>query len=553
MKNSFIALSLVFFSLVSKAATIFPEDDFQFFSQPTIAGFRILSDTVDGSQGSGAYISSSESNDVDGRSTLGSARRFCWSQGFFDGVEGVAETIRGDGWNGTGVNGFFKDSRRTQTLYGNVHFNQTRNRLLSNVKCVGRGDRPPQSKITTLRSGDWSTGIGNNRFTAIGMLFSGNYSESERDIHERNFLNYDLYGSARRLCKKKGYEDAIAQRARGLRDDELECGGEYCYYDDYDVLQCECDYYESSYGILEFAKEDLSGNTFRGTYSSYPDIFDSVTCYSRTEERQPTYLNQIGKLEIVNAATRSSAIGREHNMITIFGEKLTDGETQTASGPSLPLELAGTSVRVNGDLMKISYASPTQLNVLLTDLIDGEAYTVEVRARSRLVGSGQITPVKSAPGFYTFASGDKNYGVGQYSNDEGGSFSPIVDGNGPVSIPVTERRTLVKLYGNSFMHINAQELGNGVWVDDVRAEITTDGPLPGAEGLQQLTMVIPNEVKSHSEIRVIARSYGVDSPAVYLKLNANAGALQKARTSKHRKTPTSAQRKAKSKIDSGTK
>jgi uncharacterized protein (TIGR03437 family) len=121
---------------------------------------------------------------------------------------------------------------------------------------------------------------------------------------------------------------------------------------------------------------------------------------------------------VVNGATFQSGIVAG-SWVTITGANLADtsriwADSDFKSGPVLPTNLNGTSVKINGLDAPVYYVSPTQINVQAPAGLNGN---VNVVVTHNGVNSNTVTAsaVATAPGLFTYSLGGKTFPSALYN------------------------------------------------------------------------------------------------------------------------------------------
>jgi uncharacterized protein (TIGR03437 family) len=121
---------------------------------------------------------------------------------------------------------------------------------------------------------------------------------------------------------------------------------------------------------------------------------------------------------VVNGATFQSGIVAG-SWVTITGVNLADtsriwADADFKSGPILPTNLNGTSVKINGLDAPVYYISPTQLNVQAPAGITGNV-SVVVTHNGVTSNTATAGAVSTSPGLFTYALGGKTYPSALYN------------------------------------------------------------------------------------------------------------------------------------------
>lgn len=267
------------------------------------------------------------------------------------------------------------------------------------------------------------------------------------------------------------------------------------------------------------------------------DVFPNSTPNGRagtlTVAGQTLTLRQVGRLTTVSAARYMGGVPTS-SIGTIFGGGLAS-TTQEASGPGLPLNLAGTEVRVSdyvGSLRSSSlfFVSPGQINFLMPNglKIDedplfplGLSGRIYVYTNGVLAGDGLVVLERVSPGLF-MANSDgvgppvgtllrvKANGQQQYEDlavydetrkrfvsrtielgEEGDSLYLILFGTG-----IRQRKAL-----NSVTAKLAEVSGTVVYA----------GPQGSYAGLDQINVLLPRNVRGRGEVRLVINIEGKDA------------------------------------------
>jgi uncharacterized protein (TIGR03437 family) len=215
-----------------------------------------------------------------------------------------------------------------------------------------------------------------------------------------------------------------------------------------------------------------------------------------------------------SAATGSSALAPA-SIGSIYGKSLAR-VVATATGPSLPTQLGGISLRVRDStdtarLAPLFYVSPEQINFLvpeqtaigpITLLIDDGSTTLVETANATMVDN-------AVPGIFT-ANG-QGQGVAaatavRVQTDGSQQPVPVFDCKGPgqcTAVPIDllgGRPVYLSLYGTGFRAV--QTLGEGqpphatCTVGGLPAVVQFVGPQPTVPGLDQLNLLLPASLPS---------------------------------------------------------
>ncbi len=199
--------------------------------------------------------------------------------------------------------------------------------------------------------------------------------------------------------------------------------------------------------------------------------------------------------------------------IEIFGSNLASiaksWSAQDFDGVTAPRSLGGTRVTVGGRDAFVSYVSANQVNALLpADVAAGEQ-TVIVTTSSGTSASGVVTVNSTEPGLLAPASfkvGDRQYVAATFPD---GTYAiPSLAISGVASRPARPSETII-LYGIGFGPVspyvdageivqanNALNLTVEIVIGGMPARLTYAGLAPGAVGLYQFNVVVPDVASS---------------------------------------------------------
>jgi adhesin/invasin len=198
-------------------------------------------------------------------------------------------------------------------------------------------------------------------------------------------------------------------------------------------------------------------------------------------------------LSVVNGASFHPG-GAPRAIMTIFGTNLADGIYQAATYP-LPTQLGPTSVTVNGSVVPLYYASPSQLNFQMPSSAPADSVQVAVingssGLKTALGQTTQLTAVQ--PGLFV-STGNRAAALNQDLTvhtpatpvPAGGYILLYTTGGGPISPPLPDG-TAAPASPPSLLTGNVQ-----VTIGTMPAQVTFAGAAPGFAGLSQINVIIP--------------------------------------------------------------
>jgi uncharacterized protein (TIGR03437 family) len=208
-------------------------------------------------------------------------------------------------------------------------------------------------------------------------------------------------------------------------------------------------------------------------------------------------------LTIVNAASNSAVSVAPNSIISIKGSNLA-AKISVAEDPSNPpTTLGGVSVTIGGTAASLFYASPKQINALVSATTPLGSQTVVVTVGSAKQ-TGTVTVATNAPpGLFSLSgSGMRDGAIVNASSFELGSFVTITP-NGP---------TYLALFGTGISLTSAPT----VTVGGVSSQVVFYGAAPCCAGVEQVNAVLPNSTSGSGRVPVMLSSNGQNSNTVQI-------------------------------------
>jgi uncharacterized protein (TIGR03437 family) len=223
---------------------------------------------------------------------------------------------------------------------------------------------------------------------------------------------------------------------------------------------------------------------------------------------QGPVISPFGVLNAANSAPITNAVA-PGEFLTLYGSNLSS-TTQSAS-PPLPTTLGGVKVTVNGRPARLSFVSPTQINLQVPFATTESYATLQVTNNSAVSNQVTLYTNLSAPGVFTLTNNGGTFppGIGpaavlhadnslvtpENPAKAGETLQLYVTGLGTVTPPVADgaaapSNPLSQVDDNVFIDIFDQ---NGV---DSQATVAFAGLAPGYAGLYQINFIVPNAVAS---------------------------------------------------------
>lgn len=207
---------------------------------------------------------------------------------------------------------------------------------------------------------------------------------------------------------------------------------------------------------------------------------------------------QFGTATVLNAASQSTSVA-SGSLATIRGSALAF-KTESAPSVALPLLLAGTSVKVNGQPARILYASPDEVVVVVPNT-DGPAEFVATNADG-FASKTNATIARAAPGIFT-ANG--NAIILDADTQTTGPFDP------------TNGRLRLSIFATGVSHAaNVSATING---QTVKVETVVPSGLPG---LDEIHVLVPAEMRGAGKSTLAVTAENSESNSVALNLGGSA-------------------------------
>ena len=158
---------------------------------------------------------------------------------------------------------------------------------------------------------------------------------------------------------------------------------------------------------------------------------------------------------VVNGASMAAGFSAG-SWVTIFGTNLAPAgvartwKTEEIVDGKLPLQLEGTSVRINGKPAAVSYVSETQLNVQAPDDTALGSVSVDVTTANGTSAVAAATLSAAAPGLFRFSPVNNRYAAAVHGDSVGTLAGPAgLFGDGATLLPVKPGETIL-LFGTGF-------------------------------------------------------------------------------------------------------
>jgi uncharacterized protein (TIGR03437 family) len=211
----------------------------------------------------------------------------------------------------------------------------------------------------------------------------------------------------------------------------------------------------------------------------------------------------VAALALVNAASYDSTVA-PGSIAALFAPAMTNQAPQAAQTLPLPTTLAGLSVKVNGTLAPLFFASANQINLQVPSGVNPGAATVEVFASgaSAPISTGTATIAEAAPGVFTIEQSGLGQAVALNSDysinadfDRLPGSRPEATGNFVVIYATGIGRTNPLVADGQPAPTGIPALATApttVSIGGVSGQVLFSGLAPGFVGLWQLNVVLPS-------------------------------------------------------------
>jgi uncharacterized protein (TIGR03437 family) len=219
--------------------------------------------------------------------------------------------------------------------------------------------------------------------------------------------------------------------------------------------------------------------------------------------REAKAVRAVAALALVNAASYDNTVA-PGSIAALFAANLTNQAPQAAQTLPLPTTLAGLSVKVNGILAPLFFASANQINLQVPSGVNPGTATVEVFASgaSAPVATGAATIAEAAPGVFTIEQSSSGQAVALNSDYSFNADFDRLPGSRPEATGA-----FVVVYATGIGRTNplvadGQPAPAGtpalatapttVTIGGAQAQVLFSGLAPGFVGLWQLNIALPS-------------------------------------------------------------
>lgn len=224
----------------------------------------------------------------------------------------------------------------------------------------------------------------------------------------------------------------------------------------------------------------------------------------------------------VSAASFAGQQLAPESIVAAFGTNLAAG-TQSATTAQLPIELAGTSVRIKDSAgvernAPLFFVSPTQLNALIPAGTASGAATLNVYNGADLVATGSLTIAAVAPA--VFSANASGAGVAaavvfRLKADGAQSVEPVAEWNAslsryvatPIDVSLEQEQVYLILFGTGFRY-NTGLANVSASVGGTAAPLNFAGAQGSLAGLDQANVRLPRALSGRGVVNVELRVDG---------------------------------------------
>ncbi|MEP7271427.1 MAG: M36 family metallopeptidase, partial [Acidobacteriota bacterium] len=223
-------------------------------------------------------------------------------------------------------------------------------------------------------------------------------------------------------------------------------------------------------------------------------LVDFIASDGQQSDRRQTLLTIVdaAPFSAVNAADFKAGALASDSLVAAFGTGLAV-RTEVAQAIPLPMDLAGTSVSVNGVPSPLLFVSPQQINFVLPSGLQSGPATIIIKSATGTYSFFRAMIAPSAPALFTLNQ-DGTGDAAAIATPDGSSYQ-----NSPFDVTLDGRPNVLVLFGTGFRHATASNPGdeNGVaesvnaTIGGVAAEVLFAGAHGQFVGLDQLNIVLP--------------------------------------------------------------
>lgn len=262
-----------------------------------------------------------------------------------------------------------------------------------------------------------------------------------------------------------------------------------------------------------FTTETITNNATRGTFRWTPSAADNGQAFNLTFTASDGQLNDVktvnlrvvtaGAVTAVNAADFKQGPLAADSIAAAFGSNLAV-RTEIARDLPLPLELAGTSLTVNGAPAPLFFVSATQINFAVPSSVTPGPATLIVTTPNGIYSLGTVQIAAAAPAIFT-ANASGTGDAAALATPDGALYQQQ-----PFDVLVNGQPNILLLFGTGFRRAQATNPNddNGVaesvtaTIDGKPATVLYAGAQGSYAGLDQLNIQLPASLAGSGPRRV---------------------------------------------------
>lgn len=210
---------------------------------------------------------------------------------------------------------------------------------------------------------------------------------------------------------------------------------------------------------------------------------------------------------VVSAASYTPVVAPD-SIAVAFGVGLAL-RTEAAAGDSLPTSLAGTTVRINGELAQLFLVSPGQVNFLVPASVPLGAQNIVITAGTGMVARGTVQIARAAPGLFTANANGGGVPAAvalRVKADGTQSLEPVADFSQapfrtrPLELGPESDQLYLILFGTGIRgRANLTEVA--ARIGGVNARVDFAGA-QGLAGLDQVNVLLPRELRERGRVNL---------------------------------------------------
>jgi uncharacterized protein (TIGR03437 family) len=223
----------------------------------------------------------------------------------------------------------------------------------------------------------------------------------------------------------------------------------------------------------------------------------------------------INQPTIVSAATFTAPVA-PGSIAAAFGVHLAMADAAAVSLP-LPLNLAGTTVKVNGRPGQLFYvgddapAGYGQINFLIPPETEAGMAEVTITAADGTASTARVQVVPVAPGLFTSDSTGSGEAAALATPDGIRYFTA------PFDVTTDGRPNYLVLFGTGIRNVRSTDLVQ-VTIDDVPAKVIYAGPQGTLIGLDQINIIIPQQLRGRGSVKITFVVDGIQAGPVQVRI-----------------------------------